>query len=152
MLRYATVMLLMGHLFQKVNHSWTVKNFSHCYQEYLENFVYLSRGDETLTWSIKIYPKGNGENNKDFVFLCLNRVVSACRAPFEIRTPTCCITQLRVTFTCLRDCRVNVAFVLFLYSVGYYVCFSRLIAMRSRRKSVLNHDLCSGQRNWRRLT
>lgn len=29
-----------------------------------------------LTWSIKIYPKGNGENNKDFVFLCLNRVVN----------------------------------------------------------------------------
>ncbi|KAK6028886.1 BTB/POZ domain protein, partial [Ostertagia ostertagi] len=62
---------------EKVNHSWTVKNFSHCYQEYLENFVYLSRGDETLTWSIKIYPKGNGENNKDFVFLCLNRVVNS---------------------------------------------------------------------------
>ena len=62
-------------VFQKVNHSWTVKNFSHCYQEYLENFVYLTRGDEQLTWSIKIYPKGNGENNKDFVFLCLNRVV-----------------------------------------------------------------------------
>ncbi|KAK5980828.1 Protein maternal effect lethal 26 [Trichostrongylus colubriformis] len=62
---------------QKVNHSWTVKNFSHCYQEYLENFVYLSIGTETLTWSIKIYPKGNGENNKDFVFLCLNRIVSA---------------------------------------------------------------------------
>uniref|UniRef100_A0A158QP50 BTB domain-containing protein n=1 Tax=Haemonchus placei TaxID=6290 RepID=A0A158QP50_HAEPC len=64
-------------LILKVNHSWTVKNFSHCYQEYLENFVYLSRGDETLTWSIKIYPKGNGENNKDFVFLCLNRVVNS---------------------------------------------------------------------------
>ncbi|CAI4227314.1 unnamed protein product [Auanema sp. JU1783] len=61
---------------EKVNHSWTVKNFSHCYQEYLENFVYLTRGEEQLTWSIKIYPKGNGENNKDFVFLCLNRVVN----------------------------------------------------------------------------
>lgn len=45
-------------------------------QEYLENFVHLPRGEETLTWSIKIYPKGNGENNKDFVFLCLNRVVA----------------------------------------------------------------------------
>ncbi|CAD5209573.1 unnamed protein product [Bursaphelenchus xylophilus] len=47
--------------------------------EYLKhkwtNFVHLQRNnDETLTWSIKIYPKGNGENNKDFVFLCLNRV------------------------------------------------------------------------------
>ncbi|CAB3408170.1 unnamed protein product [Caenorhabditis bovis] len=60
---------------EKVQHTWTVKNFSHCYQEYLENFVYLQRGEEQLTWSIKIYPKGNGENNKDFVFLCLNRVV-----------------------------------------------------------------------------
>jgi hypothetical protein len=59
---------------EKVTHNWTVKNFSHCYQEYLENFVYLNKGDETLTWSVKIYPKGNGENNKDFVFLCLNRV------------------------------------------------------------------------------
>ncbi|CAI2316814.1 unnamed protein product [Caenorhabditis sp. 36 PRJEB53466] len=60
---------------EKVQHTWTVKNFSHCYQEYLENFVYLQRGEEQLTWSIKIYPKGNGENNKDFVFLCLNRVI-----------------------------------------------------------------------------
>uniref|UniRef100_A0A8R1HG60 MATH domain-containing protein n=1 Tax=Caenorhabditis japonica TaxID=281687 RepID=A0A8R1HG60_CAEJA len=49
---------------EKVQHTWTVKNFSHCYQEYLENFVYLQRGEEQLTWSIKIYPKGNGENNK----------------------------------------------------------------------------------------
>ena len=61
---------------QYLRHSWTVRNFSHCYQEYLENYVHLNRGDETLVWSIKIYPKGNGENNKDFVFLCLNRVVS----------------------------------------------------------------------------
>uniref|UniRef100_A0A914GWL8 BTB domain-containing protein n=1 Tax=Globodera rostochiensis TaxID=31243 RepID=A0A914GWL8_GLORO len=30
-----------------LKHHWTVKNFSHCYQEYLENY-------------------GNGENNKDF--------------------------------------------------------------------------------------
>uniref|UniRef100_A0A914BWM4 Uncharacterized protein n=1 Tax=Acrobeloides nanus TaxID=290746 RepID=A0A914BWM4_9BILA len=59
-----------------IKHSWTVKNFSHCYQEYLENYVYLRRGEDTLTWSIKIYPKGNGENNKDFVFLCLNRVIN----------------------------------------------------------------------------
>lgn len=66
---------------QHVKHSWTVKNFSHCYQEYLENFVHLHRGEDTLTWSIKIYPKGNGENNKDFVFLCLNRVVSNTNAP-----------------------------------------------------------------------
>ncbi|GMT00026.1 hypothetical protein PENTCL1PPCAC_22200, partial [Pristionchus entomophagus] len=72
----------MGHSSQTeikvehVKHEWTVKNFSHCYQEYLENFVHLPRGEETLTWSIKIYPKGNGENNKDFVFLCLNRVVA----------------------------------------------------------------------------
>lgn len=60
---------------EKVTHNWTVKNFSHCYQEYLENYVYLNRQDETLQWSVKIYPKGNGENNKDFVFLCLNRVI-----------------------------------------------------------------------------
>lgn len=53
-----------------------MKNFSHCYQEYLENYVHLPRGEDTLTWSIKIYPKGNGENNKDFVFLCLNRVIN----------------------------------------------------------------------------
>jgi speckle-type POZ protein len=59
-----------------IKHNWTVKNFSHCYQEYLENFVHLPRGEDTLTWSIKIYPKGNGENNKDFVFLCLNRVIN----------------------------------------------------------------------------
>ncbi|KAL3089949.1 hypothetical protein niasHS_006401 [Heterodera schachtii] len=56
-----------------LKHHWTVKNFSHCYQEYLENYVNLPNSD--LTWSIKIYPKGNGENNKDFVFLCLNRVI-----------------------------------------------------------------------------
>ncbi|MCP9257868.1 Protein maternal effect lethal 26 [Dirofilaria immitis] len=56
---------------EHVKHSWTVKNFSHCYQEYLENFVHLHRGEDTLTWSIKIYPKGNGENNKDFVFYAL---------------------------------------------------------------------------------
>lgn len=56
-----------------LRHNWTVKNFSHCYQEYLENYVNLPNSD--LTWSIKIYPKGNGENNKDFVFLCLNRVL-----------------------------------------------------------------------------
>ncbi len=60
---------------EKVTHNWTVKNFSHCYQEYLENYVYLNRQEETLQWSVKIYPKGNGENNKDFVFLCLNRVI-----------------------------------------------------------------------------
>jgi len=60
-----------------IKHNWNVKNFSHCYQEYLENFVTLPRGEDTLTWSIKIYPKGNGENNKDFVFLCLNRVVGS---------------------------------------------------------------------------
>jgi len=59
-----------------IKHNWTVKNFSHCYLEYLENYVNLPRGDDMLTWSIKIYPKGNGENNKDFVFLCLNRVVN----------------------------------------------------------------------------
>jgi speckle-type POZ protein len=59
-----------------LKHNWTVKNFSHCYQEYLENYVHLPRGEDTLTWSIKIYPKGNGENNKDFVFLCLNRVLN----------------------------------------------------------------------------
>ncbi|KAH7727568.1 BTB/POZ domain-containing protein [Aphelenchoides avenae] len=59
-----------------IKHNWTVKNFSHCYQEYLENYVHLPRGEDTLTWSIKIYPKGNGENNKDFVFLCLNRVIN----------------------------------------------------------------------------
>lgn len=46
------------------------------FAEYLENFVHLPRNEETLTWSIKIYPKGNGENNKDFVFLCLNRVIN----------------------------------------------------------------------------
>ena len=45
-----------------LKHNWTVKNFSHCYQEYLENYVNLPNSD--LTWSIKIYPKGNGENNK----------------------------------------------------------------------------------------
>lgn len=61
---------------ENVTHSRTVKNFSHCYQEYLENFVHLTRGDEQHTWSIKIYPKGNGENNKDFVFLCLNRIIN----------------------------------------------------------------------------
>uniref|UniRef100_A0A1I7T4G9 BTB domain-containing protein n=1 Tax=Caenorhabditis tropicalis TaxID=1561998 RepID=A0A1I7T4G9_9PELO len=79
---------------EKVQHTWTVKNFSHCYQEYLENFVYLQRGDEQLTWSIKIYPKGNGENNKDFVFLCLNRVVNnnvkagkiGFKSQFKLRT------------------------------------------------------------------
>ncbi|CAI5437713.1 unnamed protein product [Caenorhabditis angaria] len=79
---------------EKVQHTWTVKNFSHCYQEYLENFVYLQRGDEQLTWSIKIYPKGNGENNKDFVFLCLNRVVNSnaksakigFKSQFKLRT------------------------------------------------------------------
>jgi len=60
---------------ERVIQNWTVKNFSHCYQEYLENFVNLAKGDETLTWSVKIYPKGNGDNNKDFVFLCLNRVL-----------------------------------------------------------------------------
>uniref|UniRef100_A0A915JXR5 BTB domain-containing protein n=1 Tax=Romanomermis culicivorax TaxID=13658 RepID=A0A915JXR5_ROMCU len=60
---------------ERVTHHWTVKNFSHCYQEYLENFVTLAKNDETLTWSVKIYPKGNGENNKEFVFLCLNRMV-----------------------------------------------------------------------------
>ena len=59
-----------------IKHHWTVKNFSHCYQEYLENYVSLPRGEDILTWSIKIYPKGNGENNKDFVFLCLNRVTA----------------------------------------------------------------------------
>ncbi|KAI1722545.1 BTB/POZ domain-containing protein [Ditylenchus destructor] len=58
-----------------IKHRWEVKNFSHCYQEYLENYVNLPRGEDVLTWSIKIYPKGNGENNKDFVFLCLNRVI-----------------------------------------------------------------------------
>uniref|UniRef100_A0AC35U413 BTB domain-containing protein n=1 Tax=Rhabditophanes sp. KR3021 TaxID=114890 RepID=A0AC35U413_9BILA len=62
----------------KVSHSWTVKNFSHCYQEYLENFVFLTHGKETMQWSIKIYPQGNGENNKDFVFLCLNKVQNNC--------------------------------------------------------------------------
>ncbi|TKR73164.1 hypothetical protein L596_020505 [Steinernema carpocapsae] len=61
---------------ENIARNWTVRNFSHCYQEYLENFVHLPRGEETLTWSIKIYPKGNGENNKDFVFLCLNRVLN----------------------------------------------------------------------------
>lgn len=61
---------------EKLKHQWTVKNFTHCYLEYLENFVHLQKSaDETLTWSVKIYPKGNGENNKEFVFLCLNRVV-----------------------------------------------------------------------------
>lgn len=60
-----------------VKHTWVVKNFGHCYSEYLENFVYLRRRNEDpLTWSVKIYPKGNGENNKDFVFLCLNRVMN----------------------------------------------------------------------------
>uniref|UniRef100_A0A1I8A5X0 BTB domain-containing protein n=1 Tax=Steinernema glaseri TaxID=37863 RepID=A0A1I8A5X0_9BILA len=62
---------------ENIARNWTVRNFSHCYQEYLENFVNLPRGDETLTWSIKIYPKGNGENNKEFVFLCLNRVLNS---------------------------------------------------------------------------
>ncbi len=38
--------------------------------------MHLPKADDALTWSIKIYPKGNGENNKDFVFLCLNRVIS----------------------------------------------------------------------------
>ncbi|KAI6178578.1 hypothetical protein M3Y98_00515900 [Aphelenchoides besseyi] len=82
-----------------IKHNWTVKNFSHwlvlslsivclklsnfSYQEYLENYVHLPRGDENLTWSIKIYPKGNGENNKDFVFLCLNRVLN-CSAKNKV--------------------------------------------------------------------
>ena len=42
--------------FQKVNHSWTVNKFSHCYQKYLENFVDLTHEKEKYTWSIKIYP------------------------------------------------------------------------------------------------
>ncbi|KAK0393751.1 hypothetical protein QR680_000388 [Steinernema hermaphroditum] len=66
---------------EHISRNWTVRNFSHCYQEYLENFVHLPRGEETLTWSIKIYPKGNGENNKEFVFLCLNRVLNVPGAP-----------------------------------------------------------------------
>lgn len=41
-----------------IKNTWVVRNFSHCYQEYLENFVHLPRNEETLTWSIKIYPKG----------------------------------------------------------------------------------------------
>uniref|UniRef100_A0AC35GKX2 MATH domain-containing protein n=1 Tax=Panagrolaimus sp. PS1159 TaxID=55785 RepID=A0AC35GKX2_9BILA len=57
-----------------LKHNWTVKNFSHCYQEYLENYIHLPLGEDTLTWSIKLYPKGNGENNQNFVFLCLNRI------------------------------------------------------------------------------
>jgi hypothetical protein len=67
-----------------LKHTWTVKNFSHCYQEYLENYVHLPRGEENLTWSIKIYPKGNGENNKDFVFLCLNRVLNQSTKPHKV--------------------------------------------------------------------
>jgi hypothetical protein len=68
-------------------HNWTVKNFSHCYQEYLENFVHLNKAEETLTWSVKIYPKGNGENNKDFVFLCLNRVINSNSASAAQQPP-----------------------------------------------------------------
>ncbi|GMS90650.1 hypothetical protein PENTCL1PPCAC_12825, partial [Pristionchus entomophagus] len=61
---------------ERVKLEWTIKNFSHSYQDYLENFVHLPRGEEKLTWSIKVYANGNGHNNNDFVFLCLKRVVA----------------------------------------------------------------------------
>ncbi|CDW53510.1 Protein maternal effect lethal 26, partial [Trichuris trichiura] len=59
---------------KRVKHQWTVKNFSHCHQEYLESFISLPHEDTIFKWSVKIYPKGNGDSNKDYVFLCLNRV------------------------------------------------------------------------------
>ncbi|KHJ40364.1 MATH domain protein [Trichuris suis] len=59
---------------KRVKHQWTVKNFSHCHQEYLESFISLTHEDTIFKWSVKIYPKGNGDSNKDYVFLCLNRV------------------------------------------------------------------------------
>lgn len=34
---------------ERVTHNWTVKNFSHCYQEYLENFVHLTKGHKLLS-------------------------------------------------------------------------------------------------------
>ncbi|VDP25052.1 unnamed protein product [Soboliphyme baturini] len=67
---------------EKVCHEWTVKNFSHCYQEYLETYVKLNKGDDILVWSVKIYPRGNGDNNKDFVFLCLNRLTPQSNGKF----------------------------------------------------------------------
>uniref|UniRef100_A0A5S6QEG8 BTB domain-containing protein n=1 Tax=Trichuris muris TaxID=70415 RepID=A0A5S6QEG8_TRIMR len=57
-----------------VKHQWTVKNFSHCNQEYLESFISFNHSDTIFKWSVKIYPRGNGESNKDYVFLCLNHV------------------------------------------------------------------------------
>lgn len=59
---------------ERVVHNWTVRNFSHCYSEYLENFVHLIKG------KIKVSDKQKRAVKPQF----LPTTTSNCRATNDL--------------------------------------------------------------------
>ncbi|XP_036282233.1 speckle-type POZ protein-like [Pipistrellus kuhlii] len=58
----------------KFSHMWTISNFSFCPQEmgeFIQSSTFSSEANDQLKWCLRVYPKGIGEESKDYVSLYL---------------------------------------------------------------------------------
>ncbi|XP_014400483.1 PREDICTED: speckle-type POZ protein A [Myotis brandtii] len=58
----------------KFSHMWTIGNFSFCRQEVgevIQSSTFSSEANDELKWCLRVYPKGVGEESKDYLSLYL---------------------------------------------------------------------------------
>uniref|UniRef100_G1QB14 Speckle type BTB/POZ protein n=1 Tax=Myotis lucifugus TaxID=59463 RepID=G1QB14_MYOLU len=63
----------------KSSHMWTISNFSFCRQEVgevIQSSTFSSEANDQLKWCLRVYPKGVGEETKDYLSLYLFLVSS----------------------------------------------------------------------------
>uniref|UniRef100_G1PIM2 Speckle-type POZ protein A-like n=1 Tax=Myotis lucifugus TaxID=59463 RepID=G1PIM2_MYOLU len=66
----------------KFSHMWTIGNFSFCRQEVgevIQSSTFSSEANDELKWCLRVYPKGVGEESKDYLSLYLLLVSSPKR-------------------------------------------------------------------------
>ncbi|XP_036282234.1 speckle-type POZ protein-like [Pipistrellus kuhlii] len=64
----------------KFSHMWTINNFSFCRQEvgeFMESSTFSSEANDQLKWCLRVYPKGQDEESKDYLSLFLVLVSSS---------------------------------------------------------------------------
>ncbi|CAK6448899.1 unnamed protein product [Pipistrellus nathusii] len=63
----------------KFSHMWTISNFSFCRQEigeFIQSSTFSSEANDQLKWCLRVYPKGQDEESKDYLSLFLVLVSS----------------------------------------------------------------------------
>ncbi|XP_036282232.1 speckle-type POZ protein-like [Pipistrellus kuhlii] len=63
----------------KFSHMWTISNFSVCPQEmgeFIQSSTFSSEANDQLKWCLRVYPKGQDEESKDYLSLFLVLVSS----------------------------------------------------------------------------